>query len=188
MSEPITPAAGCIATVKELLRTSLAACYYFQRWQGHSWSATEAEKRIYFDALPPPPNNQETYTKAQLHELRPFAIVYKSGPVRFRSIAAPGAYSIEGMLTVEFEQAVPSNLAKDPDELDRQFENFVGQIMATFDATKPGLRELSRLTSATYLWIESMEDDGPYRVQQEKVESLGDHQIYYLDVGWGVTL
>lgn len=187
MSGPVTPATGCMALPKALLRTSLANCYYFRRWQGHSWSVQEALQRVYLDGLPTPPNNQQGWTKAQREQLRPFAIVSIAGPVRMSSIAHPGAYSIEGTLLVEFEQNVPSELAGDVDELDRQFENFVGQVMASFDTSKPGLIELSRQTSASYLSIQTIEDDGPYRCLQKHVESLGDHQKYFLEVGWGFT-
>lgn len=182
---PSTTEQGIIAKAKERFRTSLANCYYLQRWQSNLWTATQLQRRIYLDALPPPPNNSDEYTREELEKLRPYVLVYKSGAVELELAAAPAGYTIRGQMTAMLEQHVPHDVAGDPGELDRRFENLVGRVIATFNDSEPGLVELSKISEQGYLHIHQISDDGPYRVQAQQVESLGDHQRYYIDVTWG---
>lgn len=178
---------GPIATVKDLLRTTLATCTAFRTWDGHDWTVEEAKARIYFDALPPP--TAQEYTITELNDLRPCAIISKDERgIRFESesTAALGqSFRASGRLVVGLYRTFPdvSGEADPVAAADRQFENMVGQLMTTGDPNLPGLLELSG--QAGYLTIKDLSEEGPHRVSPKDVQQLGDFQAHFLFVEWG---
>jgi hypothetical protein len=179
---------GVIATVKDLLRTSLATCTAFRTWDGASYTVDQAKDRIYFDALPPP-EDQNEYTAAELDVLRPYAIISKDERgIEFELESVSGSsqsFKPSGRLVVKLARNFPDvDEEADPAAAaDRSFENMVGQLMKSGDPAAPGLLELSGTSG--YLSIRRLSEAGPYRVDPQDATQLGDHQVHMLFVDWG---
>jgi len=180
---PVTPATGIFAKQKNRLRDSLASCYYFRRWQGNLWSREEAKQRIYLDALPPPPDGH-AYTRVHWESLRPFALIYVT-ELEMMTNAEPGGFFTRGALTIEFEQNIPAEIAGDPAEIDRQFDNELGDMVFTGDADKPGLWDLSKIAHQGYFQIDRLQPDGPWRTAEDRISDVGDASMYQLHLTWG---
>ena len=182
---PLTAAAGCISLPEEILRASLADCYYFRRWQGAAWSQAEALARIYPDALPPP--TADGFTLAELTALRPFVLLWTEPQAGFRlhhdSSGSDFFYNHSGKLSLLFEQAVPDAIKDDPAEVDRRFKNEVGLMICSRDGDKPGLCELSG--QGGYLAIEELVAYGPFRSAQDDLATDGDTQQFLVEIKWG---
>ena len=118
--------------------------------------------------------------------LRPYALIYKSGGLQMGSEAQPAGYNIILPLTIEFHENIPEELVNDPPEAERRLENFIGLVIASFDDTKPGLRELSKIAEQGYTKILTLVDEGPFREEDSKTKTLDDYQRHYLDIqlGW----
>lgn len=180
MDAPVGP----LATVKDLLRTSLANCTAFREWDGAEYTVDEAKARIYFDALPPPAGAE--YTVAELVALRPYAIVsLDEHGIEYEHDASPSNYKVRGRLVVCLERAFPDVSAEaDPiAAADRQFENMVGSLIRSGNPASPGLLDLSG--TAGYLFIRRLALHGPYRVEAKDVRQLGDYQRCFLFIDWG---
>lgn len=180
----MTPADGIFSEPKNRLRDTLAACYWFRNWSGKTESVSEAKRRIYLDGLPAPAGNAP-YTPAQMNSLRPFAIIYTTA-LRMVANSTPGGFYSEGSFTIELEQNIPTNIASDPTEVDRVFDNRVGSIVFTGSLAKPGLWDLAARAHQGYFEIQELYKDGPHRTPHEEVQSIGDASIYYLHLTWGV--
>lgn len=177
---------GMIAVAKDLLRTSLATCTAFRTWDGANWTIEQAKERIYFDSLPPPPDNAAAYTRAQLEALRPFAIIYRprQDGVRLEVEAAgPDTFATSGTLVVRLERNVPEDERDDAGAADRSFENMVGQVMRTSSPAAPGLADLSGQPG--YLKILKIQESGPHRCGVDEITDYGDFQEHYLQIEWG---
>ena len=76
-----TAATGCISLAEELLRTSLADSDNFRTWVGASGASAQAQalNRVHYESLPVPPAGQQEYTRLQLQEMRPYALIGTSG-------------------------------------------------------------------------------------------------------------
>lgn len=186
MPSPTTAAAGPIAAVKALLATSLANCYHFQRWTGTVWTVAQALERIYFDAMPPPPGTAAGYSLAEWQQMRPFALIYRSGPQAWQSNAEPRGYLPTGMLSVRFEENVPPSLDGDPGELVRRMDNRVGQIVTTGDMSQPGLLELTGTAGYLSILGVTLSAEEPERTAREEISQFGDAQWQFLHLEWGV--
>lgn len=170
-------AVGAISTVRDLLRTQLATTYAVRHWDGMSLTVAQAKDRIY-----------QTMPLAQdldaLDDLRPFAVISKpERGVQWRPLAAPRHYGCSGLLTVEFHW-LPGNLdARDPGAIEREYENFIGQVVQTGDVNNPGLLDLAQTDG--YLTIREVLEDGPHRSEAEDQAIVGDCWLYYLHIWWG---
>ena len=181
---PSTPVTGIFSRNKNRLRDTLAACYYFQRWTADTWTEAEAKERIYLDALPPPPDGQ-AYTLDQMKGLRPFALIYQTG-VNIEVNAEPGGFKVRGTLTIVLEQNVPDNISGDPGEIDRQFDNFLSDVVFTGNDSQPGLLDLSKIAEQGYTKMATLESDGPARTVEARLNDVGDASQYLLHISWGV--
>ena len=180
MDAPVGP----LATVKDLLRTSLANCTAFREWDGADYTVDEAKARIYLDALPPSAGAE--YTRVELDDLRPFAIIsLDENGIEYEHDACPNNYRPRGRLVVCLERKFP-DVSGETDPLaaaDRQFENMVGLLIQSGNNSEPGLLELSG--TAGYLFIRRLALHGPYRVEAKLVQQLGDYQRCFLFIDWG---
>lgn len=185
-----TTAAGVIAIAKNLARDTIAATAAFRAWDGNAWTVAQAKNRIYLDALPPPPGGAAVHSLTELRTLRPYCLVYKPPDfgvtLRHSANGPSNSFTPSGVLVARFERDVPAASARDPGEVDRQFENFLGAVMASYDRNSPGLAELAGLPD--YLNIRQMDELGPFRAREDEAPSIGDCQWYYLQLEWGARL
>lgn len=180
---------GAIANSKHLLRETLATATAFRTWEGNNWSVAQARERIYYDALPPPAANAPTHSLSELNKYRPFCLIYKpadAGSFRLDAVAAGphNQFIPSGTLIARFERSVPISQQRDPGEADRQFENFIGQLLRSGDQNNPGIVELSG--KAGYLNVTQIVDAGPFRSTEDEQPTIGDCQWYFLQLEWGL--
>lgn len=183
---------GCIQTLKDLIRHTLAATWALQNWQGNVFSAEELKARIFDEALPPPApdsvlaDSGEDYSPAELDQLRPYAIVYKGPSLSIEAVAEPGGVLLApSIFVVELTQSLPKGLERRPDEADKLFEETIGALLWTGDPNKPGLVELRARKHEGYLdWL-SIEAQGPVWPEITEGAAYGDHQKYFLFVTVG---
>lgn len=182
----LTSPAGPISLAQELLRTTLAACKYFQTFCGVSSSAAAAA-RIHHEGLPPPANHGDRYELDELAKLRPYACIYTDEQAGFSmrhdSTGDHFYYRPSGVLIARFERSLPKDVRNDFAEADRRLRNLAGQIMFTDDASNPGLADLSG--KAGYLAIEKMTFSGIFHTPEEELTGSGHSQAFYIDFEWG---
>jgi hypothetical protein len=182
----VTTAAGPISSIEDLLSTTLATCTEFQTLCGVTTVAA-AQAKIHFDALPPPDNDADSYTKVELQALRPFAIINTEPQAGFRwFVSGKGTtwtFQQHGMVTVEIETNIDSGDLCDPAEYMRKFKNTIGQIVRSEDTNNPGLVELAGVTN--YLPINEVIFYGPFRGAEEERQAQGDYLAAVLDINWG---
>ena len=181
-------ASGPIATAKSLLRAMLSGCYAFQNLDGVSRSASVLLDRIYLDALPPPRGQAADYTREQLEDLRPYAIVYMPEERGFETWHTSGGgrqgFTPRGVLRIILFRAVPEDEQDDPGSADRSFENAVGSIIQSGVTNQPGLVELSG--TSTYLQLGWIGLDSIERSHPNQYPTEGDFQAATITVRWGV--
>lgn len=181
-------ATGPIATAKGLLRTMLSNCYAFQTLDGVSRSSSELLERIYLDALPPPRGQDADYTREQLEDLRPYAIVYMPEERGFEtwhtSSGGRQGFTPRGVLRIILFRDVPADEQDDPGAADRSFENAVGSIIQSGVTNQPGLVELSG--TSTYLQLGWIGLDSIERSHPNQYPTEGDFQAASITVRWGV--
>lgn len=185
-----TAASGVIARVKELFRDTIATTTAFRTWEGNSWSVEQAKARIYYDALPPPAQNQPNHSLAELRSYRPFCLVSKPPDIglTMAHVANGGSnrFVPHGTLIACFERDVPPGYEHDPGEVDRQMENMIGLLLSSGDSASPGLIELAG--KPNYLNITHIAEAGPFRAGLDEVPGYGDYQRHFVQVEWGVRL
>ena len=183
----VTAAAGPISTIEDLAADTLAATTFFQSLTGTA-NATAAKARIYFDALPPPGSNADTYTLAELQTLRPYAIINTEPQGGFRwhhdGAGVNWTFGQNGTVTIEIEADIASGDLGDPQEYMRLFKNTIGQIVRTDDTGNPGLLELAG--QVNYLPIREAMFYGPFRGAEEERKAQGDYLVAMIDLNWGL--
>jgi len=176
----VDTAVGTIATVVDALREQLANTTAFRTWDGASYTVDQAKARIYRQTMP-------LFADLDaLAALRPFAVIWVPlQGVSWRAVAAPNHCRASGSLVVEFHRAPPTLDAADPGANERDYHNFVGAVVQSGDPSAPGLWELAG--QAGYLTLREVRADGVYRARPEDVPTVGDCDLAYLEVDWGVT-
>jgi len=176
---PITAAEGAISLPEDYLAATIAAC---ARWISMTGSAdaTAARERVYFDSLPPPPNDAEAYTGEQLDELRPFVMIFSDEDtgVMFDHSATDTSFNFKGSGRIKglIEDRVDPTIAHDPQEVFRRFKNAVGMLV---------LQLLDKAGQPGYLAIRSIVMQGPLRCHEDIVKDEGDHVQYRFTIDWG---
>ena len=183
----VTAAAGPLSEIEDLAADTLAACKHFQTLVGEA-SAALAKNHIYFDALPPPASDADTYTLAELEGYRPYAVINTEpqGGYRWRHQGSGAAWTFagNGALTIEIEADIDSGDLGDPQEYMRLFKNTIGQIVLTEDQVNPGLLDLAG--QGGYLPIREAVFYGPFRGAEEERKQQGDYLAAMIDLNWGV--
>jgi hypothetical protein len=176
---PLTAAQGAISLAETYLAATLAACAQWQTLTGAA-DADEAAERIYYDALPPPPNNQDAYTRQQLEELRPYCVIFsdeETGLTFDHDAHGVGfGYRDAGILKGFLESAVDPQIAHDPQEIFRRFKNDVGLLVADM---------LALAGLAGYLAISTLTLRGPLRSHEDQLPGEGDYVQYHFTINWG---
>ena len=171
-------AVGAISIWRDKLATMLSACTYWQQFDGQAWTAAQALERIYQDTSPLLDDLLQNPAN------RPYAIIHKgTSGLHWSGASAPRLYTVRGTLIIEFHRTPPTLKADDPGDSEREYENAIGRIIASYDANNPGLLELSAL--GDYLQITGLREDGPYRVDPTEVPMAGDVQVYFLEIDFG---
>jgi len=169
---------GPISLAQSHLRQMLADCPAFRTWASAA-DVTAALARIHQESLPPPAEHASEHTLAELHNYRPYALIWTAAEngLRLRADAASAEYEESGRLMIQLIQDVPADLAGQPAALDMAFKNSVGQIMADLCAHSG---------QAGYLCIRELGlAYGPYRTHPDDLPSLGDAIAVELIVDWG---
>lgn len=179
-----TAAAGVISEPLQLLRVTLADCTEFRSWTSTA-NQTEALDRIHIAGLPP--ISEDEYTETEMDSLRPFAIVENDvdsgNTFDFHGTTSPNRhYKHSGRCFATLEQSVPSALEDDPAELDRQFQNTLGNILK-HSSGSGGLLDLAG--TATYLAINTLTVHGPIRATHEEAVASGDSIAAIFEITWG---
>lgn len=181
-----TAAAGPISTIEEIAAATLANTAQFQDLTGAA-NAAAALESIYFDALPPPDSDADSYTLAEIEALRPFAILNTEPQAGFRwhnaGRGAAWTYKTSGLVTIQIEANIDADDLDDPQEYMRLFKNAIGQIISTDDASEPGLLELAG--QAGRLPITEVMFYGPFRGAEEAGDAQGNFLWAAIDLGWG---
>jgi len=166
----ITEATGALTTVEETARHTLADCEAWRELTATVGNERSSLARIHTDALPPPPDEAEAYNREQVEGLRPYALLWLAADGGFRRhIVAKDTrnrFSDSGEVRVKICATVPSELAGDPAEADRQFKNSIGTI----------INQLCDLAGqAGYLDFTELElTAGPWRNGDEEALAEGD--------------
>jgi hypothetical protein len=163
---------GPLSAAQQNLRSLLADCEQFRLWTGQP-SQDLALGRIFVEGLPPPADDRESHAREELDGLRPNVIVSMARERGFLRVRDGfGAWKDSGRLLLQFEQALPAELADDRAEADRRFENTIGLI----------LDEMCRLSdqagqAESYLVIERLQIlEGPFRTHPDEIATYGDVQ------------
>lgn len=123
-----TPSGSMNLSVK-YFRDMLAASPAFQTWTGTP-DSTGALERIYYEGLPAPANSIR-YTRGELEDYRPYALVYIADEGGFtRDILATTSFDEAGIVVLTLEQTAPTNLGDDPSsDANIQWSNSIGEIV-----------------------------------------------------------
>jgi hypothetical protein len=156
------------------------------QWQTDTDSADAAEAltHIYFTSLPPS-DDGDTFSREELDELRPFAII-STVPMRggysWRRIGAE-AWDDSGQLMLTFEYNVPDSMADDNQAIVRWFENRWGKVLR--GSSGASLTELAH--QGGYLAINQIDLDLQGRANEKFYETQGDFMLASFTVSWGVS-
>lgn len=174
---------GLITTPVDRLRVMLSKCYALQNWQGETYTEAELLDRIYLDALPDP-DDGASRTKEESEALRPFILIGADvgSPLTIRKVAGGGGnwFDSSGTINVYVEQNAVGDTES---EIDRAFQVTMEQTLKTNNQNQPGLLDQVDLPGS--LNISSIIVMGPYRIDHEEVEEMGDCQMFRLQVRWG---
>jgi hypothetical protein len=174
---PLPAATSLLSKPKSYLAAQLAAC---AKWQ-ELCAINGAAASIYFDALPPPPDQAECYTAEQLTALRPLCVIYSDentglvldhqshGPLGF-------GYQDSGVVKGYLEIAVDPQLADDAQQAVRVFENDIGQVLTEL---------LALAGQAGYLAISRATFTGPMRNHADARADEGDYFQLHFTFEWG---
>jgi len=161
----------------------LSKCYALQHWQGATYTEAELLDRIYLDALPDP-DDGSSRTKEESEALRPFIVLGADvgSPLTIRKVAGGGGnwFDSSGMINCYIEQAAVGDTES---EIDRSFQETMEQTLKSGNPSQPGL--LEQVDQSGSLNISSITVMGPYRIDHEEVEAMGDCQMFRLQVRWG---
>lgn len=165
----MTAASGTWSLCEENLRIALADCATFRTMVGAVDRATALDD-IYHEALPPPAVKGSEHTRGELEALRPYAIVFSSPENGFRRKMITHDTSREtGTLEVIIQADVDPADANDPAEVARKFKNNVGNIIDELFALSAQAG-----TTDSYLVVDDIAVSGPFRIDPDKEETMGD--------------
>ncbi len=173
----VTAAAGCISLAQETLRVTMANVVEFQTLVGAA-DAAAALGDVYHEGLPPPADeNSDTYTRAELEALRPYALIWTEEEQGFRLTPdSADGFSVSGTLHCQIEHDIDPLIANDAGEVDRQHRNLIGKII---DELKP----MARL--GPYLAWETLTFSGPFRRHPDDIEEMGNSIASLLTFTYG---
>lgn len=170
-------------------RNSLMDCYWWRRLANPNspWDQDTAKAHIHFDELPPPSGGEQVHSKAELLSLRPFAIVWAdiTGGFRWRTDTADWCCAmVSGVMVMQLEINVPSDLANSPSSLATDLHRKLGRIIRTSDPAEPGLLDLSGQDG--YLPIIEAKITGYIRTDRKAAVDIGDAVTAEIELHWGV--
>jgi len=172
---------GAMSLQEARLRAMLANCASFRGLTDPALTVTEAYGRIYFEGLPAPTTG-DTYTAAELAQLRPFAVIAMQGTQGWDSIATGCSgntfdWEDSGRLTLSIERTPPSNYGDEPtSNANMDFLNRIGAIVTELKELAGGEEYLG----IRRLWVML----GPWWAHPGDFEAEGRWQRIDLGVEW----
>lgn len=176
-----------ISLSKAALQSQLSKCARFQAFASNTAVPLDeagALARIATDAWPFPlddrGNIKEAYSPDELRAIRPFAMIF-SEPRRGYRLQGVGAMtaSVEaGTLQIHFEKDIPASLLKTPGDVNRQWDNDLGQIARE-------LMDLKGLAAGGMLLIDTIDVFGPFFSDESQAAGQGDFCYALMTVSWG---
>lgn len=148
------------------------------------WQQISSTAKIHFDALPPPTPGPQ-YTREQLQQARPFALLWNDDSAGYRidqGSQGPDCPAQRGRVAIQIQADVPAHFREDPEEVSIWANRMIGRIVRTGDADSPGLWDLSRLPGN--LPITMTEVHGYERTTVQERHELGDAIVFELSVVW----
>ncbi len=175
----MTAPAGPISLAEEYLRATLADVTAFRTWCGAAGQA-EALAKIHNDGLPAATDLENGYTKSELQDYAPYAIIETAEEagyrMRFSAVGSSHEYADGGKLVLRLVQFVAVGDKDDVKEAERKWKNAIGQIMAGLFGLAGG---------AGYLAITGLELEELFRFHPNDNPALGDQQGAMIGVEWG---
>jgi hypothetical protein len=171
-----------ISISKAALQSQLSKCARFQTFIGGNEAAALA--RIKFDALPFPldenGNVKEAYSKEELETARPFAMIFSDSRRGYslNAVGSPTACVEAGTLQIHFEKDISDALRKDPESVNRQWDNDLGQIarqLMDLKATDGMLQIDGQITV-----------QGPFFSMESEQPGQGNFCYALMTVTWGL--
>ncbi len=166
-----------IQVAQDLVCSTLSNCPTFQSLVG-AVDATEALDKVFQDALPKPV--AEAYTKQELINLRPYAIVAYEADIEswsYARIATGGStdqcWRAQGSLRIEILRSTTSNLTPAQDA--KSFREVASSI----------IQEMAAQYESGGIAADLYGLQGPYRIADEQLEELGDHSWVIISVQFG---
>lgn len=150
-----------------------------------AWTELGGAERIYFDALPPPSPGPD-YSRQELIQLRPFALIWHdvSGGYRMEAASADLRCPAQsGKIIVQFEVNTPDDVQNDPTALAIQMNRLIGNLLRTGNPSSPGLWDLA--WQPGYLAIRAIEVDGYVRTDDKQIAEVGDAICFEFAITWG---
>lgn len=182
MPTVLDTAEGVISNSKESLANSFADSETFRDWT-NAITYEIARGKVHFGS-PPPPSSGETYSDAELADLRPWATIidHTSG-----ALVREGSETLDagGTLEVQIEATVSDEDDESPSALYRTVENKIGKIAKEmFDLVWSRVGTHYDATRR-YLRINRIDWSGPFREAPE--DGAGDDKYvwYVLSITWG---
>ncbi|WP_144057924.1 hypothetical protein [Novipirellula maiorica] len=149
------------------------------------WQEIADASHIYYDALPPASPGPD-YTRTQIENLRPLAILWHevNGGFRLAVATADACTPIaSGRMVIQIELNVPAEHADNPTAVGRWVMDLIGRLIRSYDTNSPGLWELSNRPG--YLPLVSIDVDAYIRTSKKEVIALGDAVVFDLTLTWG---
>lgn len=178
-----------------LLAKTLADCSEFRNLVGAGTHAA-AMAHIWHEALPPPEDNADHYTLAEMQAYRPFALIFTNdldGELSSRQASNPGAWSDQGSLRILIEVDTPEDLEDSPVLLDHFVKQLVGRIVRRpSDETAGvfyGLVDRAHTTNETdgysYIASDTIAFRGYHRSSIKDQPGQGDYLYAFVEVQYG---
>lgn len=171
-------ASHVIAEVKAAAALMVASTHAFRTWDGRDLTVEEALAKVYVEESP-----QASDLEA-LHALGNIAVLTAPiGGIGLSKVGSPRSWRPRGSVVVEFRRIAKTIAPADPGATQRSYDNFAGALMQSNNPAQPGLAELD--SADGMLDLHRIEADGPHRVRPEDVPSMGDVELYYVELFFG---
>lgn len=168
-------AIGTLSIAIEAARNLLADSETF-RTLVDATTRAEALASIYRDRLPIPADNRDTYTKAELDDYCPYALVGLPEGPNFRAYrAGAGVWSRSGTLWMAIVQSAPEGQTEAV--ADEGWQDTIGAILEE-------LSDLSELPDNLMLTGIKLEMIGRPPVEEEGAK--GNRQVAFALIDWGI--
>lgn len=179
---------GPILDALSAARAMLRDCYWWRRLANPDspWDQATAQSHIHFDGLPPATPGPN-HSRAQLTQLRPFALMWTEQAAGFRMRNETAGFccpKASGVIVVQIELSVPTALAANPHALAEDVSRKLGLIVRTNNAQQPGLFELSGRSG--YLPVNEVMLYGYVRSDGKARVDVGDCVVAELQMNWGL--